>query len=205
MAQARLKLRKPASSGDAVIHPTADVDPSATIGKETKIWHFCHVMADATIGPRCILGQNVFVGKKVSIGCGVKIQNNVSVYTGVTLEDEVFCGPSVVFTNVINPRSAIERKEEFRPTLVRLGATLGANATILCGVTIGRYALVGAGAVITRDVPDHALVVGVPARQTGWVCRCGCTLSAADSNSTSWACPRCEASYAFGPLEVGSR
>jgi|GEM_PF-378176 UDP-2-acetamido-3-amino-2,3-dideoxy-glucuronate N-acetyltransferase len=158
------------------------------------IWHFCHIMRGARIGARCILGQNVFVGADVSIGDGVKVQNNVSVYKGVTLEDHVFCGPSVVFTNVVNPRSEIERKEEFRPTLVRRGATLGANSTILCGHTIGRYAMVGAGAVVTRDVPDFALVVGAPARQVGWVCRCGVRLP---SGSGPLRCSACGAVYSI--------
>lgn len=174
------------------IHPTSYVDEGCRIGLETQIWHFCHVMRGARIGSRCILGQNVFVGADVSIGDGVKIQNNVSVYKGVTLEDHVFCGPSVVFTNVVNPRSEIERKEEFRPTVVRKGATLGANATILCGHTIGRYAMVGAGAVVTRDVPDFALVVGAPARQVGWVCRCGVRLPSGDG---PWRCSHCGARF----------
>ena len=155
------------------VHPTAVIDEGVEIGEGTKIWHFSHVMSGAKIGKGCILGQNVFVGRNVRIGNGVKIQNNVSVYEGVTLEDYVFCGPSMVFTNVINPRSEIERKSEFRPTLVKRGATLGANSTILCGVTIGRYAFVGAGAVVTKDVPDYAIVVGVPARLVGWICECG--------------------------------
>lgn len=158
------------------IHPTAVVDPGAKIGENTKIWHFSHVMSGAKIGRNCVLGQNVFVGRNVRIGDGVKIQNNVSVYEGVELEDFVFCGPSTVFTNVINPRSEIERKDEFRKTLVRRGATLGANSTIVCGVTIGKYAFVGAGTVVTKDVPDYALVVGVPARIVGWMCACGVKL-----------------------------
>lgn len=203
MSQARSDIQNTASSDEVYVHPTACVDQPAAIGEGTKIWHFCHVMAGAAIGPRCILGQNVFVGKGAVIGRGVKIQNNVSVYGGVTLEDEVFCGPSVVFTNVINPRSPIERKDEFRPTLIRQGATLGANATILCGISIGRYAFVGAGAVVTHNVPDHALVVGVPARHTGWVCRCGCTLSRSESGA--WLCARCETAYEFQPIEAGHR
>ena len=151
------------------VEPSAIVDPGAVIGPGTRIWHFSHVCGGAVIGENCVVGQNVFIGNDVRIGSGVKIQNNVSVYDGVTLEDEVFCGPSLVFTNVINPRAAISRKGAYRRTLVRKGATLGANATIICGVTLGRYAFVGAGAVVTRDVPDHALVVGTPARQVGWV------------------------------------
>ena len=154
-------------------HPTASVDPGALVGDQTKVWHYSHVMEGARIGRDCILGQNVFVGRNVRIGKGVKVQNNVSVYEGVELEDYVFCGPSMVFTNVINPRSEIERKQQFQQTLVKQGATLGANCTVLCGLNIGRYALAGAGAVVTRDVPDYALVVGVPARAQGWVCECG--------------------------------
>jgi UDP-2-acetamido-3-amino-2,3-dideoxy-glucuronate N-acetyltransferase len=150
-------------------HPTAVVDQPSSIGAGTKIWHFCHIMSGARIGERCSLGQNVFVAGGVVVGCNVKIQNNVSLYEGVTLEDDVFCGPSMVFTNVINPRSAVVRKHEYRPTLVKRGATLGANCTILCGLTVGAYAFVGAGAVVTRDVPDYALVLGVPARIAGWM------------------------------------
>ena len=170
------------------IHPTAIVDEGAEIGEGTKIWHFSHVMPGAKIGKNCVLGQNVFVGKNVRIGNGVKIQNNVSVYEGVTLEDYVFCGPSVVFTNVINPRSEIERKSEFRSTLVKKGATLGANSTILCGITIGKYAFVGAGAVVTKNVPDYALVVGVPARIVGWVCECGEKLHFDNNRAVCSAC-----------------
>jgi UDP-2-acetamido-3-amino-2,3-dideoxy-glucuronate N-acetyltransferase len=151
------------------IHPTAIVDDGAKIGDETRIWHWVHVSATASIGVRCSLGQNVYVGNGVTIGSNVKIQNNVSVYDAVTLEDDVFCGPSVVFTNVYNPRSAIVRKSEYRPTLVRKGATLGANSTIVCGVTIFEYAFIAAGAVVTRDVKAYALMAGVPARQIGWM------------------------------------
>jgi UDP-2-acetamido-3-amino-2,3-dideoxy-glucuronate N-acetyltransferase len=150
-------------------HSTAVIDEGAIIGDHTRIWHFCHVMPGAVIGERCQLGQNVFVDNNVRIGNGVKIQNNVSVYNGVVLEDDAFVGPSVVFTNVLNPRSFIERKAEFRPTLVKKGATIGANATIVCGVVIGQFAMIGAGAVVTKDVPDHALVLGNPAKQVGWV------------------------------------
>lgn len=157
----------------ATIHPSAIVDEGAQLGEGTHVWHFSHVCAGARIGSGCSLGQNVFVGNDVHIGRGVKIQNNVSVYDAVTLEDEVFCGPSVVFTNVHNPRSAVPRKAEYRRTLVRHGATLGANATIVCGVTVGEYAFVGAGAVVTKDVPAHALVAGVPARAIGWMSRHG--------------------------------
>jgi UDP-2-acetamido-3-amino-2,3-dideoxy-glucuronate N-acetyltransferase len=158
-------------------HPSAVVDPGAAVGPGTRIWHFCHVMAGARIGRDCSLGQNVFVGQNAIIGDRVKIQNNVSVYEGVVIEDDVFCGPSMVFTNVVNPRSHVSRKHEFRPTVARRGATIGANATVICGHEIGRYAFVGAGAVVTRDVPDHALVLGVPARLAGWMCRCGLRLA----------------------------
>jgi UDP-2-acetamido-3-amino-2,3-dideoxy-glucuronate N-acetyltransferase len=154
-------------------HETAIVDPGATIGGGTRIWHWTHVCAGAVIGRGCSLGQNVFVGNRVLIGDNVKIQNNVSVYDGVTLEDDVFCGPSMVFTNVYNPRSQIPRKDEYRDTIVRRGATLGANCTIVCGVEIGEYAFVGAGAVVTGNVPAFALMIGVPARQTGWMSRYG--------------------------------
>ena len=155
------------------VHPSAIVDDGATLGDGCSVWHFVHVSAGARIGEKCSLGQNVYVGNDVRIGNNVKIQNNVSVYDAVTLEDDVFCGPSVVFTNVYNPRSAISRKHEYRRTLIRQGATLGANSTIVCGTTVGRHAFVGAGAVVNRDVPDFALVVGVPARQIGWVSRFG--------------------------------
>jgi len=155
------------------VHETALVDPGAEIGEGTRIWHWVHVSAGAVIGKQCSLGQNVFVGNKVRIGNNVKIQNNVSVYDNVILEDDVFCGPSMVFTNVYNPRSAVSRKDEYRDTLVRTGATLGANCTIVCGVTIGRFAFIGAGAVINRSVPDYALMVGVPARQIGWMSEFG--------------------------------
>ena len=151
------------------IHPTSTIDEGAIIGQDTYIWHFCHVMPKAVIGNGCNLGQNVFIDNNVKIGNGVKIQNNVSVYNGVILEDKVFIGPSVVFTNVINPRSFIERKNEFKPTLVKKGATIGANATIICGVIIGEYAMIGAGAVVTKDVEAYALVVGNPARKIGTV------------------------------------
>jgi len=154
-------------------HSTAVVDEGAIIGKGTKIWHFSHIMSDAIIGEDCTIGQNVFVAPHAVLGNNVKVQNNVSVYTGLVCEDDVFLGPSCVFTNVINPRSFVSRKEEFRPTLVKKGATVGANATVICGVTIGEYALIGAGAVVTKDVPDYALIVGNPGRQIGWVDREG--------------------------------
>jgi UDP-2-acetamido-3-amino-2,3-dideoxy-glucuronate N-acetyltransferase len=158
------------------VHPTAVIDPGAQLGPDSRVWHWTHVMDGASIGAGSVLGQNVFVGRDVRIGEGVKVQNNVSIYAGVELEDYVFCGPSAVFTNVVDPRSEIDRSDEFRRTLVRRGASIGANATVVCGVEIGRYAFVGAGAVVTRDVPDHALVMGVPARVTGWVCACGARL-----------------------------
>jgi UDP-2-acetamido-3-amino-2,3-dideoxy-glucuronate N-acetyltransferase len=178
------------------VHPTATVDPGARIGRGTRIWHYCHVMGGAQIGDGCILGQNVFVGATAVIGDRVKIQNNVSVYDGVTLEDEVFCGPSMVFTNVLTPRAFIERKTEYRPTLVRQGATLGANCTVLCGRSVGAHAMVGAGAVVTRDVPAHALVLGVPGRARGWVCRCGVTLERSKTRKQiTLTCPACETRY----------
>ncbi len=155
------------------VHETAIIDAGARIGKGTRIWHWVHICGGAVIGERCSLGQNVFVGNRVIIGNNVKIQNNVSVYDNVTLEDDVFCGPSMVFTNVYNPRSAVTRKDEYRSTLVKKGATLGANCTIVCGVTIGRYGFVGAGAVVTGNVPDFALMIGVPARHIGWMSRYG--------------------------------
>lgn len=161
------------------VHPTAIVDEGAQIGEGSRIWHWVHICGGARIGERCSFGQNVYVGNKVVIGNNVKVQNNVSVYDNVTLEDDVFCGPSMVFTNVYNPRAAISRKDEYRDTLVRRGATLGANCTIVCGTTIGEYAFIGAGAVVNRDVPPYALMVGVPARRRGWMCRCGMTLPAA--------------------------
>lgn len=165
--------QKTSASADVEIHPTAIIDPGAKIGNGTRIWHWVHVCGGANIGERCSLGQNVFVGNKVCIGNNVKIQNNVSVYDNVILEDDVFCGPSMVFTNVYNPRSAVPRKDKYRDTVVKKGASIGANATIVCGVTIGRYAFIGAGAVVTKDIPDYALMVGNPARQIGWMCECG--------------------------------
>ena len=174
------------------IHESGHVDLPCVIGEGTKIWHYCHVMREARIGRNCILGQNVFVGAGVTIGNNVKIQNNVSVYSGVTLEDDVFCGPSTVFTNVINPRSEITRTSEYQSKRIGRGATLGANCTILCGHDVGRYAFVGAGAVVTKSVPPYALIVGVPARHTAWVCRCGGRLRTAPSVLT---CSTCQASY----------
>lgn len=160
-------------SADFFAHPTAVIDPDVSIGRDTRVWHFSHVLSGSVIGERCVIGQNVMIGPRVRIGDGCKIQNNVSVYEGVTLEDDVFCGPSVVFTNVRTPRAFIDRKREFLPTRVLCGATIGANATIICGSTIGRYAMVAAGAVVTGNVLPHALVVGVPARFRAWVGRSG--------------------------------
>ncbi|MFQ3633259.1 acyltransferase [Roseiflexus sp.] len=181
-------------------HPTAIIDEPCEIGAGTKIWHFCHVMAGARIGANCVLGQNVLVAGNVIVGDGCKIQNNVSLYTGVELEDFVFCGPSCVFTNVINPRAEINRRAEFRQTLVRRGATIGANATIVCGITIGRYAFIAAGAVVRRDVPDYALMAGVPAAQKGWMSRHGHRLPAPDSGGVM-ICP--ESGWRYREVEPG--
>jgi UDP-2-acetamido-3-amino-2,3-dideoxy-glucuronate N-acetyltransferase len=154
------------------VHPAAVIDEGVEIGEGTKIWHFTHIMPGAKIGRNCIVGQNVFIGSGVTLGNNIKVQNNVSIYDGVILEDDVFCGPSMVFTNVFNPRSFISRKKEFRMTLVRKGATIGANVTVVCGNMIGHYAFIGAGSVVTRDIPDYALVYGNPGRMKGWVCQC---------------------------------
>ncbi|MBT5110261.1 MAG: Gfo/Idh/MocA family oxidoreductase [Rhodospirillaceae bacterium] len=175
------------------VHPTACVDQPSVIGVGSKIWHFSHVLANSNIGEACNIGQNVVIGPDVTLGARCKIQNNVSVYPGVTLEDDVFCGPSMVFTNVVNPRAHVSRKDEFKPTLVRKGATIGANATIVCGVEIGRYAFIGAGAVVTHDVADHALMVGNPARAIGHMCECGERLP--DASETDLACNACGESY----------
>ncbi len=175
-------------------HESSCIDQPCEIGKDTRIWHFCHVMAGSRIGTNCILGQNVYVDRDVVIGNDCKIQNNVSLYSGVMIGDGVFCGPSVVFTNVINPRARIERKDEFKSTVVSEGASLGANATIVCGITIGEYAFVGAGAVVTRDVVSHAVVYGVPAQQRSWVCQCGVQLPAADA-ALRLACRSCAKEY----------
>ena len=176
-------------------HESAIIDEGATIGEGTKIWHFSHVCAGAMIGESCSLGQNVFVGNRVVIGNNCKIQNNVSAYGNVTLEDDVFCGPSMVFTNVYNPRSAVSRKNEYRDTFVGQGATLGANCTIVCGVTIGRYAFIGAGAVVNKDVPDYALMVEVPARQIGWMSEYGEQLDLPLSGHEEAQCPHTQQRY----------
>jgi len=173
------------------VHESAYVDEGAKIGKGTKVWHFCHVMPGAVIGERSSLGQNVVVMSGTKIGDNVKIQNNVSIYEGVELEDDVFCGPSMVFTNVINPRSHVSRKSEYKRTLVRRGSSIGANATIVCGVTLGEYSFVGAGAVVTTDVPPFAMMVGVPARRRGWMCQCGERLP----DSGTGTCAACGTQY----------
>jgi len=174
------------------VHESSYVDEPCQIGEGTKIWHFSHVMKDSVIGPRCNIGQNVVISPGVRLGEGCKIQNNVSLYTGVILEDFVFCGPSMVFTNVVNPRSEVARKDEYKTTLVKRGASIGANATVVCGITIGQYAFIGAGAVVTRDVPDFALVMGNPARRSGWMCRCGIKLEMREPEAT---CKACGSSY----------
>jgi UDP-2-acetamido-3-amino-2,3-dideoxy-glucuronate N-acetyltransferase len=177
------------------VHESSYVDDGAEIGEGSKIWHFSHVMAGARIGRRCNFGQNVLVSPRVVIGDNVKVQNNVSIYEGVVLEDDVFCGPSMVFTNVVNPRSHVIRKHEYRTTRVRKGATLGANCTVVCGHDVGEYAFVGAGAVVTRDVKPYALVTGVPARQTGWMCACGIRLAIGPTEVGAGACAECGARY----------
>lgn len=181
---------------DFFVHESSYVDDGAKIGEGTKIWHFSHVMPNASIGSNCSIGQNVNVGSRAVIGNGCKIQNNVSLYDDVILEDKVFCGPSCVFTNVINPRAFVERKHEYRQTLVKEGASIGANATIVCGVTLGKYSFVGAGSVVTKDVPDHALVYGTPARLKGWVCECGEPLS------EDLTCRECNSSYEKKPTGI---
>lgn len=175
------------------VHESAYVDDGATIGEDTKVWHFCHVMPGAVIGRGCSLGQNVVVMNGTKIGNNVKIQNNVSIYEGVELEDDVFCGPSMVFTNVINPRSHVSRKNEYKRTLVKRGASIGANATVVCGVTLAEYCFIGAGAVVTRDVPAHALMTGVPAKRSGWMCECGVKL---EEGIIELSCDACGKTYA---------
>jgi UDP-2-acetamido-3-amino-2,3-dideoxy-glucuronate N-acetyltransferase len=179
----------PCDGGEYRRHESAYVDEGAVVGTGTRIWHFSHVMAGARIGARCSIGQNVNVGGRAVIGNGVKVQNNVSVYDDVVIEDEVFCGPSCVFTNVINPRAFVERKSEYKRTLVKRGASIGANATIVCGTTLGEYCLIGAGSVVTKDVPAHAMAFGNPARVRGWVCACGARLA------DGLVCPECGERY----------
>ncbi|MBF0532488.1 MAG: N-acetyltransferase [Candidatus Omnitrophica bacterium] len=197
-------------SSDYFIHPSSCVDENVQIGRGTKVWHFSHILKNTKIGEDCIFGQNVSVGPDVTVGRHVKIQNNVSIYKGVILEDEVFCGPSCVFTNVYTPRAFVERKNAFLPTRVKQGATIGANATVVCGVTIGRYALVGAGAVVKEDVPDYAVVVGVPAKQKGWACKCGVPLKSQVTSHKSQvkkekshvSCLECGSVYKIGKKEI---
>jgi UDP-2-acetamido-3-amino-2,3-dideoxy-glucuronate N-acetyltransferase len=177
---------------DYFVHESSYVDDGAVIGTGTKIWHFSHILPGAVIGERCNLGQNVVVMGGTRLGNNVKVQNNVSIYQGVVLEDDVFCGPSCVFTNVTNPRSHVSRKSEYRQTLVRRGSSIGANATIVCGVTLGEYSFIGAGAVVRNDVPAFALMVGVPARQVGWMCQCGVRLQVQDGRAS---CAACGAAY----------
>jgi len=187
---------------DYFVHESSYVDEPCLIGRNTKIWHFSHVMQNSRIGERCNIGQNVVISPDVVIGNNVKIQNNVSIYTGCILEDDVFCGPSMVFTNVVNPRSHVVRKSEYKTTLVRRGASLGANCTVVCGTTIGRYAFVGAGAVVTRDVPDYALVYGNPARLRGWMCACGVGLEFDQSDASRGKCRACGAEYSKAGQKV---
>ncbi|MEW6607195.1 MAG: Gfo/Idh/MocA family oxidoreductase [bacterium] len=196
-----VNIEEPAKAQKYFAHPTAIIDTPSEIGDGTKIWHYSHIMAKAKIGQNCNIGQNVVISPDVVIGNGVKIQNNVSVYTGVTLEDDVFCGPSMVFTNVITPRSHVSRKNEYRNTLIKKGATIGANATIVCGVTIGNYAFIGAGAVVTKDVSPYSLVIGNPARQVGWMCQCGEKLNFIEQIAK---CDRCENRYTLQEGKINS-
>ena len=190
-----------ADNGDYFVHESSYVDEPCSIGVGTKIWHFSHIMKDSQVGKGCNIGQNVVISPGCVVGDNVKIQNNVSVYTGVILEDDVFCGPSMVFTNVINPRSHVERKDEYKRTLVRTGATIGANATVVCGNDIGRYAFVGAGAVVTKDVPDYAVVYGSPARIRSWACACGLLLDFEDGADGTATC-ECGLEYTKTGLTV---
>lgn len=186
----------------AYVHPTAIVDEGVTLGEDTKVWHFCHVTTGAVIGKGCSLGQNVFVAKNVPIGNNVKIQNNVSLYEGVEIRDDVFCGPSMVFTNVINPRSHVSRKNEYRKTVVGKGASIGANATIVCGHDIGEYAFIAAGAVVTKHVPPYAMMAGVPAKRIGWMCNCGEQLTIDNGSGQCKACGRTYQTRGDGLAEV---
>ena len=178
---------------DYFVHESSVIDPGAEIGAGTKIWHFSHLMGDVKIGENCVIGQNVFIASGVKIGSNVKIQNNVSVYSGVVCEDDVFLGPSMVFTNIINPRSHISRKDEYQTTLVKKGASIGANATVVCGIKLGEYAFIGAGAVVTKDVPDHGLIYGNPGKLQGWMCHCGEKLDF--GNRENAICSSCKTSY----------
>lgn len=182
------------------VHPTACVDEPVEIGDSTKVWHFSHVMSGAKIGTNCVIGQNCFIGSRAVIGNNVKLQNNISVYDLVTLEDDVFCGPSCVFTNDMNPRSKYPKGGQWVPTLVKVGASIGANATIICGITVGKNCFVGAGAVVHKDVPDYAVVVGVPARIIGWMCECGNRLRFSEDGHAT--CPRCRRTYTKQNLTV---
>jgi len=188
---------------DYFVHPSSIVDEGALVGQGTKIWHFCHIMPKTQIGENCNIGQNVFVASEVFIGNNVKIQNNVSVYSGVILEDDVFLGPSMVFTNVINPRSHVDRRGEYQVTRVKRGATIGANATVVCGTTLGEYSFIGAGAVVTKNVPPYALVFGTPANIRGWVCQCGIKLPfMREDQEESVACKECGLIYEKSGEEV---
>jgi len=177
---------------DYFVHDTARVDEGALIGAGTKVWHFSHIMPGAVVGERCSIGQNVNIGSKAVVGNGVKVQNNVSIYDSIVIEDDVFCGPSCVFTNVVNPRAFVERKTEYKEIRIKKGASIGANATVVCGVTLGEYCFIGAGAVITKDVPAYALMVGVPAKRVGWACECGEILPGFERDIQ---CPRCGKKY----------
>src|SRR5689334_9011253 len=188
--------------GSFFSHPSAYVDEGCVIGEGVKIWHFSHIMSGCVLGDGCNIGQNVVVSPKVVLGKNVRVQNNVSIYEGVTCEDDVFCGPSMVFTNVINPRSAVSRKNEYQKTLVRRGATIGANATIVCGATLGEYAFIGAGAVVTKDVKPFALVTGVPGRQVGWMCRCGERLSGIGNRESGIECSACGTRYVLADEQL---